>query len=49
MFNDLFGSDLDLSVGQFQVSDPLFKRRDPPALRGLPDLPGDAGRLSAST
>jgi hypothetical protein len=26
MFNDLFGSDLDLFVGQFQVSDPLFKR-----------------------
>lgn len=25
-FNDLFGSDLDLIVGQFQVSDPLFKR-----------------------
>lgn len=26
MFNDLFGSDLDLIVGQFQISDPLFKR-----------------------
>lgn len=26
MFNDLFSSDLDLYVGQFQVSDPLFKR-----------------------
>ncbi len=26
MFNDLFGIDLDLAVGQFQVSDPLFKR-----------------------
>ena len=26
MFNDLFGSGLDLYVGQFQVSDPLFKR-----------------------
>jgi len=26
MFNDLFESDLDLYVGQFQVSDPLFKR-----------------------
>jgi hypothetical protein len=26
MFNDLFGSGLDLFVGQFQVSDPLFKR-----------------------
>jgi hypothetical protein len=26
MFNDLFGSDLDLYVGQFQISDPLFKR-----------------------
>ncbi len=26
MFNDLFGSDLDLFVGQFQISDPLFKR-----------------------
>ncbi len=26
MFNELFGSDLDLYVGQFQVSDPLFKR-----------------------
>jgi hypothetical protein len=25
-FNDLFGSDLDLTVGQFQVCDPLFKR-----------------------
>ncbi len=25
-FNDLFGSDLDIIVGQFQVSDPLFKR-----------------------
>ncbi len=26
MFNDLFGKDLDLYLGQFQVSDPLFKR-----------------------
>jgi len=26
MFNDLFGVNLDLYVGQFQVSDPLFKR-----------------------
>lgn len=26
MFNDLFGPDLDLYIGQFQVSDPLFKR-----------------------
>jgi hypothetical protein len=26
MFNDLFGSDLDVTVGQFQLSDPLFKR-----------------------
>ncbi len=26
MFNSLFGTDLDLYVGQFQVSDPLFKR-----------------------
>jgi len=26
MFNELFGSDLDLYIGQFQVSDPLFKR-----------------------
>jgi len=26
MFNDLFGSDLDLYAGQFQLSDPLFKR-----------------------
>lgn len=26
MFNDLFGTDLDMYVGQFQVSDPLFKR-----------------------
>ena len=26
MFNDLFGSELDFYVGQFQVSDPLFKR-----------------------
>lgn len=25
-FNDLFGIDLDLMVGQFQVSDPIFKR-----------------------
>jgi len=25
-FNNLFGSDLDVMVGQFQVSDPLFKR-----------------------
>jgi hypothetical protein len=25
-FNDLFGIDLDVMVGQFQVSDPLFKR-----------------------
>ena len=25
-FNDLFGADFDLMVGQFQVSDPLFKR-----------------------
>jgi hypothetical protein len=26
MFNDLFGSELDIYFGQFQVSDPLFKR-----------------------
>jgi len=26
MFNDLFGHDLDFYLGQFQVSDPLFKR-----------------------
>lgn len=26
MFNDLFGQDLDIYLGQFQVSDPLFKR-----------------------
>jgi hypothetical protein len=26
MFNNLFNEDLDLYVGQFQVSDPLFKR-----------------------
>lgn len=26
MFNDLFGTELDVYVGQFQVSDPLFKR-----------------------
>ena len=26
VFNDLLGADLDLTVGQFQVSDPLFKR-----------------------
>ncbi len=26
MFNNLFGSELDVSVGQFQVCDPLFKR-----------------------
>lgn len=26
MFNDLLGSELDFSIGQFQVSDPLFKR-----------------------
>lgn len=26
MFNDLFGSKLDLTIGQFQVSDPVFKR-----------------------
>jgi hypothetical protein len=26
MFNNLFGHELDLVVGQFQVSDPLFKR-----------------------
>lgn len=26
MFNNLFNGDLDLYVGQFQVSDPLFKR-----------------------
>ncbi|NWF49626.1 MAG: hypothetical protein HXY49_03705 [Ignavibacteriaceae bacterium] len=26
MFNDLFGSGLDIAIGQFQVSDPLFKR-----------------------
>jgi hypothetical protein len=25
-FNDLFGSDLDIVLGQFQVCDPLFKR-----------------------
>ena len=25
-FNDLFGTELDFSIGQFQVSDPLFKR-----------------------
>ncbi len=26
MFNNLFGEDLDIYLGQFQVSDPLFKR-----------------------
>lgn len=26
MFNNLFGTELDFSLGQFQVSDPLFKR-----------------------
>lgn len=26
MFNNLFGSELDVYLGQFQVSDPLFKR-----------------------
>jgi hypothetical protein len=26
MFNNLFGSELDFFVGQFQVSDPMFKR-----------------------
>ena len=26
MFNDVFGSELDLTIGQFQVCDPLFKR-----------------------
>ncbi|MBN1302596.1 MAG: hypothetical protein JW995_15365 [Melioribacteraceae bacterium] len=26
MFNNLFGSELDLYIGQFQISDPLFKR-----------------------
>lgn len=26
MFNNVFGSELDIYVGQFQVSDPLFKR-----------------------
>ncbi len=26
MFNNLFGSDFDFIIGQFQVSDPLFKR-----------------------
>lgn len=26
MFNNIAGSELDLSLGQFQVCDPLFKR-----------------------
>ena len=26
MFNNLFSSDLDFYIGQFQISDPLFKR-----------------------
>ncbi len=26
MFNDIFGIDLDIYLGQFQISDPLFKR-----------------------
>ena len=26
MFTNLFGSELDITIGQFQVSDPLFKR-----------------------
>lgn len=26
MFNNVFGTDLDIYVGQFQISDPLFKR-----------------------
>lgn len=26
MFNNLFGSNLDFTIGQFQVSDPMFKR-----------------------
>jgi hypothetical protein len=26
MFNDVLGTDLEVTVGQFQISDPLFKR-----------------------
>lgn len=26
MFNNLFGSELDVTIGQFQVSDPIYKR-----------------------
>lgn len=26
MFNDLFGSKIDFTIGQFQISDPMFKR-----------------------
>lgn len=26
MFNNLFGSELDFTIGQFQISDPVFKR-----------------------
>lgn len=26
MFNNLFGSELDVTIGQFQISDPIFKR-----------------------
>ena len=37
MFNDLVG-DLDVIVGQFQVSDPLFKGELRLSLRGIQNL-----------
>ncbi|MCK7518582.1 MAG: hypothetical protein MZV64_13105 [Ignavibacteriales bacterium] len=49
MFNDLFGSDLDLYRRPVPDLRPALQAGGPPALRGLPDLPGDAGRLPAST
>jgi hypothetical protein len=47
MFNDLFGTDVDVVVGQFQVSDPLFRGVPDPG--GLPDLQGASGCAPSTT
>ncbi len=49
MFNDLFGRDLDLYVGQFQVSDPLFKREIRLPFEDYQIYGAKAGRLAGST
>jgi hypothetical protein len=37
-FTDIAGSGVSLQVGQFQVSDPMFKRETATGVRGLPGI-----------